>query len=125
MVLVNPSSTDYNMSLSRKEYVKIIKKFAASSKIEKKDGTSCSNGPLSALIFYIYKKWSEQAKSDKISEFISWLETAQGSSDDAHLALDSLDGVLLSAIHEFEEIEDEQTDLEVYLGNLWKQTFSS
>ncbi len=124
LVLVNPSSTDYNLKKSRDGYDSIIKKLASGSIVEKDDETSYSNGPLSALISYIYIKWSEEAGSDKTSEFISWLETAEGSSDDAHLALDSLDGVLLSAIHEFEEIEKGQTDLEAYLKNLWLQTFS-
>jgi len=125
LVLVNPSSTDYNMIQNRDGYFKIIEELASASNIDKKEKSSDSAGPLSALISYIFKKWSEEAKSDKMSEFISWLETAQGSSDDANLALDSLDGVLLSAIHEFEDIEDEQTDLDIYLGNLWRQTFSS
>ena len=124
LVLVNQSSTDYNLKKSRIGYNRIIKKLASASTLEKEDETSHSDGPLSALISYIYLKWSEEAGSDETSEFISWLETAQGSSDDAYLALDSLDGLLLSAIHEFEEIENGQTDLEVYLRNLWLQTFS-
>jgi len=125
LVLVNPSSTDYNMIQSSDGYNSIIKELASAGIVEKEDSTSRSAGPLSALIFYIFSNWSKEAKSEKISEFISWLETAQGSSDDAHLALDSLDGVLLSAIHEFEEIDEELTDMEVYLGNLWRHTFSS
>lgn len=125
LVLINPSSTGYNMRQSSDGYNEIIKELSSVSIVGKEDRPSRSAGPLSELISYIFSKWSVEAKSKKISEFISWLETAQGSSDDANLALDSLDGVLLSSIHEFEEISDDQINMDVYLGNLWKQTFSS
>ncbi len=123
LVLVNPASRQPNIRKTLNQYIKIIKEIYSSSKGNGNDENAL-NGPLSALISYIYKKWSELTRSDDISEFIFWLETAQGTYDDALFALDTLDGLLLSAIHEFEEIDDKQTDLETYLGNLWKQTFS-
>nr|MDA3791541.1 hypothetical protein [Desulfobacula sp.] len=106
------------------QYIKIINKLSSTSGGNIQDDAT-PDGPLSALLFYIYEQWSELTNSDVVNEFISWLETAQGTSDDALFALDSLDGLLISAIHEFEEMGEEQIDIEVYLGNLWKQTFSN
>lgn len=124
LVLVNPTSRQTNIRKTLKQYRKIIKEISSNSRgRENYDGAL--DGPLSALIHHIYDKWCVLTESKDMDEFIYWLETAQGSSNDALLPLDTLDGLLLSAIHEFEEMDDEQIDLETYLGNLWEQTFSN
>ena len=124
LVLLNPSSTGYNMKENVKSYRDIINELASNVGKDDDEQVSSSDGPLSALMSYIFSKWSQESKSDDVSEFISWLETAEGSTNDANLALDTLDGVLLSGINEFEELDDDQFDLESYLSNLWAQTFS-
>ena len=124
LVLVKPRSNGYNIRKSQQQYVEIIKKLSSTSGQDIQRDTT-TDGALSALLSYIFEKWSELTNSEDISEFISWLETAQGFSDDALLALDSLDGLLMPAIHEFEEIGGDHIDTEVYLTNLWKQTFSN
>jgi len=124
LVLVHATSRRANLYKSQQQYKKIIKKLSAIPK-ESELGIDVSEGPLSALIHYIFKKWSTLTKSENSNEFIAWLETAQGISNDACFALDTLDGLLLSAIHEFEEMDDKQVDMEIYLKDLWRQTFSS
>ena len=124
LVLVHSTSRRANIYKTRKQYNKIIRKLSAVSE-ESKTDVDVSDGPLSALIHHIFDKWRILTMSEDTSEFISWLETAQGTSDDALFALDTLDGLLLSAIHEFEEMGGEQNDVEAYLGKLWKQTFSN
>jgi len=124
LVLVHATSRQANLYKSQQQYNKIIKKLSAIPK-ERELGIDVSEGPLSALIHYIFNEWSTLTKSEDSNEFIAWLETAQGISNDAYFALDTLDGLLLSAIHEFEEMDDKQVDVETYLKDLWKQTFSS
>lgn len=123
-MLMNPTSEQANIYKTRKQYIKIIKEIYSGSSGDTTDDKE-PDGPLSALIEYIYEKWCELANSEDIDEFMLWLETAEGTSNGALFALDTLDGLLLSAIQEFEEIGESQVDIETFLGNLWQQTFSS
>jgi len=129
LVLFNPSSEEtYQRQQSKDAYIRIINELSTDAKSDQEKDT-ISDGPLAELIIYIYRKWSQQANTEDIQEFITWLETAaydggEDSTDETLVALDSLDGVLLDAIHEFEETNTEEIDLEEYLIKLWNQTFS-
>jgi hypothetical protein len=131
LVLIDPTSTEYNTMQNHETYRELIKALTSVSSITAAT-TRKDVGPLERLIVFIYSQWSKLAKSSSTEEFFSWLEITAcyangGEPNDAIDSLDTLDGILLGAIAEVEsQLTDGQStvDYEDVLRGLWRSSFS-
>lgn len=86
---------------------------------------------INILLNTVWNAWKNISNDSNLDEFYNWLETVipfenNKTEENENLkALDSLDGFLLSSIHEFENQEDTTTALEDYLKLLWQNTFAN
>jgi hypothetical protein len=91
-----------------------------------------ASSPLWHLLRQLQAAWSEIAGSSDVTAFYEWLEnvavveTAAGASR-THDYLDSLDGFLISAIEEAEELKRSElstVELETELAAIWRRTYA-
>ncbi|MFE3897199.1 MULTISPECIES: DEAD/DEAH box helicase [unclassified Priestia] len=92
--------------------------------------------PLATLISYIEDKWRLITQSNSEEEFFDWLEKAipseneqifeENSGMEAEQALDTLDSILIAAIVEIEQADDNMNLVRVehMLTELWKKTYA-
>lgn len=95
-----------------------------------------AQSPLAVLLRQIRMLWQRISNSDSDSAFLDWLERAvpssqnyAGGSQDAEAVnlLDTLDGVLLSAVVELEQLTSTDVDidtLEARLREIWQHTYA-
>ncbi len=102
---------------------------AADLRQEPQDQASSS---LAILLREIHIAWIELTGSANLQEFEGWLEqTAIIGTEEvdskAHSYLDSLDGFLIAAIHELEEMRNQELtgpQLEQELARIWRRTYA-
>lgn len=92
-----------------------------------------NRGPLAILVKRIYEKWKEIARDSADAAFYRWLEetiyelSPSSQPDDAVTSLDTLDGFLIAAISEMENLHDTELSdeaIEEFLQAIWRGTFS-
>lgn len=95
------------------------------------------HSPLAELIEYLQRQWHEITGSDSLTEFARWLEETavlyqpSGALTEPAAALleslDSLDGILLSALVEAEQRADRDlsaVEVEEHLQGIWQQSYA-
>ncbi len=90
------------------------------------------SSPLAQLLLAIEQAWRATARTDTASDFESWLEQTAVAPDvvdetPAVRRLDSLDGFLLSALQEIEELRSAEVpndELEETLAQVWRRTYA-
>jgi hypothetical protein len=127
LVLLPPSGEP---DLPRKRYRELIRELVSAT--QEDIGSSVS--PLSELLAEIWDGWQALSLSSDRQQFLHWLEVTaprqyQQSTPDGALpaaveALDTLDGVLLSAVVETEELS-EVTTAEQQLQEIWQSSFAA
>lgn len=99
-----------------------------------------ANSPLAILLMKLREAWEELSDSDDDANFIAWLEntavvedgsdgdSAGDENEDVSMALlDSLDGLLIAAIQEVEQLRGTtlgSADLEAELQSVWRRTYA-
>lgn len=98
-----------------------------------------ANSPLAILLMKLREAWEELSDSDDDEGFIVWLENTAvvdgsdgDSADDENedvskTLLDSLDGLLIAAIQEVEQLRGARlgpADLEAELQSVWRRTYA-
>lgn len=86
------------------------------------------HSPIEKLLSEILKRWLDISNSENIDDFYNWLEvTAYDDSienDEAVIALDTLDGLLISSIFEYETFNNSLNNVEENIKELWQNTFA-
>lgn len=105
---------------------------ASTADLSVKEGTA--NSALAILLERLRDAWEELSGSDADDEFTEWLEETavvdgDGSveGDDSETLLDTLDGLLIAAIHEIEQMRSASfsaDELEAELSALWRRTYA-
>lgn len=119
----------------RSEYKALRKELLVNSPTDQE-----ANSPLALLLTTLHDK-ARSSLGLNTEEFLEWLELAtpdeisgdagQGDNNAASIfadTLDELDGILLSACHELQVLDEEQltlAELEEALAKIWSKTFSS
>jgi len=101
------------------------------------DRDTDAQSPLAELLTYLEEQWHRLPAPEAQGSFFDWLEqtapietqdyVTNGDSLAAIEALDSLDGILLSAIVELEQIAEEELsadELEDHLKRIWQRTYA-
>lgn len=93
-----------------------------------------ANSALAMLLQRIRDAWEQLSRSDDDDEFARWLEEAivvdgndDGDDHDTKTPLDTLDGLLIAAIQEIEQMHAAGLDaaqLEAELSALWRRTYA-
>jgi len=117
LILLRPASRLRDLSLDR--YRALIESLLSPA-------PSCSpKSPIVAAINDVWQEWRRMTQSDDEAAFLTWLETV--SLPDAVKAfgsLDSLDGILLSALVEHEDIRG-MSAWETSIQELWNGAFNA
>lgn len=134
LVLLNAQTKDPSDKKARKAYFKLVRDLQ--KQVGVNDGVEARSA-LAELIKYLYNQWRRFSGSDKLNDFLAWLEItaplkvkdnfANGASLSAIEALDSLDAFLLSAIVEIEQIAGKElsiNDLEERLKQIWQRSYA-
>ncbi|MET0438080.1 MAG: DEAD/DEAH box helicase, partial [Devosia sp.] len=105
---------------------------ASTGDLSVEEGTA--NSALAILLERLRDAWEELSGSDNDDEFTKWLEETAvvdgdggGEGDDSETLLDTLDGLLIAAIQEVEQIRSASLsagELEVELSALWRRTYA-
>lgn len=103
---------------------------ASAGDLSVEEGTA--NSALAILLDRLRDAWEELSGSDDDDEFSEWLEktaVVDGDSDDedSEKLLDTLDGLLIAAIQEIEQMSSaglSAADLETELSALWRRTYA-
>jgi hypothetical protein len=129
LVLLPAIRSRRDNDLPRRRYEELIARMSVRS-----TATGQALSPLSELLDEIWVAWQSLSGHTDRRRFAAWLETAapaqfERTEDDPSLppaleALDTLDGVLLSAVVESEEIRA-ATDLEDQLRSIWHSSFAA
>ena len=128
-------STDQSTTRARRRYVSIIEEIQVLHE-EIEDATE-ERSPLAALIAGLEQQWQRITGLDSTQEFLAWLEQTAPLSidfdgiDESEInsiqSLDTLDGVILAAITEIEQLSTgvlSNNDLEERLRLIWRHTFA-
>jgi hypothetical protein len=97
--------------------------------------TDTVKSPLSELLRKLESKWSIAFNSNDKSQFIKWLEDTIPLNDEENISLslsaeellDTLDGILISALVELELIDEKKTSpdtLEDKLRSIWRKSYA-
>jgi superfamily II DNA/RNA helicase len=103
---------------------------ASTGDLSVEEGTA--NSALAILLDRIRDAWEDLSGSDDDDEFAEWLEetsVVDGNDDDndSEKLLDTLDGLLIAAIQEIEQMRTaggNAADLETELSALWRRTYA-
>ncbi len=104
---------------------------ASGSDLSVEEGTA--NSALAILLERLRDAWMELSGSDDNDEFTEWLEETAvvdvdgGGDDESETLLDTLDGLLIAAIQEIEQMRTaglSDGDLETELTALWQRTYA-
>lgn len=103
---------------------------ASSGELSVEDGTA--NSALAILLERMREVWEELSDSDDDDEFLEWVEETavvggEGGDDEGETLLDTLDGLLIAAIQEIEQLRTaglSADELEAELSALWKRTYA-
>lgn len=103
---------------------------ASTGDLSLEEGTA--NSALAILLERLRDAWEELSGSDDDGEFNEWLEETavidgDGDNDDTEELLDTLDGLLIAAIQEVEQMRSaglSADDLESELSALWRRTYA-
>ncbi|WP_414156427.1 DEAD/DEAH box helicase [Pseudomonas sp. BNK-30] len=93
---------------------------------------STANSALAMLLERLRDAWGSLCGSDDENEFAKWLEQTavverDGDEDDSEKLLDTLDGLLITAVQEIEQACDADmsaVELETELSALWRRTYA-
>jgi hypothetical protein len=139
LVLLNAKTTDWSDKQARKAYFKLVRDLQ--NQVGAVNAITKARSALAELIKYLYNQWRYFSGSNKLDDFLAWLEItapltmplevkddfANGASLSAIEALDSLDGFLLSAIVEIEQMAGKElsiNDLEERLKQIWQRSYA-
>lgn len=125
--------SDWSATNARKIYFDIISQLDLNSSIQLVE--SKANSPITHLMKYIVEQWRSLTGKKTSKQFFEWLESTiptdihQNEDDNnAVIALDTLDGILISLIEEnsLEEKDNNKTraQVEEHLQRVWKYTYS-
>lgn len=103
---------------------------ASTGELSVEEGTA--NSALAILLERLRDSWEELSGSDDDAEFADWLEMTAviddgEDGDDTEELLDTLDGLLIAAIHEIEQNRAAglgAAELEAELSALWRRTYA-
>ncbi|MBB6469953.1 superfamily II DNA/RNA helicase [Aminobacter lissarensis] len=105
---------------------------ASTGDLSVEEGTA--NSALAMLLERLRDAWEELSSSDDDDEFAEWLEKTAvvdgdggENSDDSYTLLDTLDGLLIAAIQEIEQMRTAglgAAELETELSSLWRRTYA-
>ncbi len=112
------------------EELKEATELASTGDLSVEEGTA--NSALAILLERLRDAWEELSGSDDDDEFTEWLEEttvvdSDGDDDDSERLLDTLDGLLIAAIQEIEQMRSaglSAADLETELSALWRRTYA-
>jgi hypothetical protein len=138
LVLLQPVRGDAKTALSieqaRNRYFSLVEKLKGQSGLDVESADAQS--PLAELLFYLEDQWKHLPGSEAGDSFLEWLEQTAplelgddlGDESTAAIeALDSLDGLLLSAIVEIEQVAEEELsvdELEERLKRIWQRSYA-
>ena len=105
-------------------------KFASTRDLSAEEGTASS--ALAILLARLRHAWKKLSGSDDDDEFSEWLEKTSvvdggSNDDDSEILLDTLDGLLIAAIQEIEQMRNAglgAAELESELSALWRRTYA-
>lgn len=103
---------------------------ASTGDLSVEEGTA--NSALAILLERLRDAWEDLSGSDDDGEFAEWLEETSVVDgpvdvDDSEKLLDTLDGLLIAAIQEIEQMRNSSSsavDLEAELSALWRRTYA-
>ena len=103
---------------------------ASNGDLSVEEGTG--NSALAILLKRLRDAWEELSGSDDDDAFTEWLEETaivdgDGGGDDSEALLDTLDGLLIAAIQEIEQMHTSalsSSELEAELSALWRRTYA-
>jgi len=135
LVLLDARSADWSSRQARDRYFTLVEGLQRQSEVD--DGSANAQSPLAELLIYLEKQWRRLSGSEARGNFLDWLEQTaplaarDDLTDDTGLAaieaLDSLDGLLLSAIVEIEQVAEEELsadELENRLKKIWQRSYA-
>lgn len=117
-------------------YIKLVKELKEATELMSAGDLSVdegtANSALAILLKQIRDAWKDISSSDDDAEFAKWLETTVvvddgGTDNDTKGLLDTLDGLLIAAIQEIEQMRAAGLDaaaLEAELSTLWQRTYA-
>lgn len=128
LVVLQDGLSDWSAKNAKDQYEKLITLLDLQHKTENRKKLKIKS-PLSELLNHIYEKWQEVSGTNNMSEFENWLETTiPDFGKEAEESLDSLDGILLSSIVEFESKSTisnlNREEIEKHLKKVWSNTYS-
>lgn len=128
LVMLEGNPSDWSAQNATDQYEKLITLLEIKSRDENKN-TSKVSSPLAELINYIFEKWSELTGSKNLIDFEKWLEdTMPTFGKESEESLDSLDGLLISSIVEYEvnfsNLNVNREVIEDHLRKVWQNTYS-
>lgn len=119
----------------RRRYFELINELKG--QVEVADRETGAHSPLAELLSYLEKQWNQYFSSSNHTEFLEWLEKVaplkiKGElNEDTGLsiieAVDTLDSILLAAITELEQVDNETlsaSQLEDRLRQIWQRSYA-
>ena len=133
LVLLKDPASDRSSRQSLDFYRRLTASLATQS--SDAPGSQSPESPLAHLLTQLVHQWRRITGSADRDQFYDWLEQTVPQRDNAlrrddlaaHQALDSVDGVLLAAIVEAEQLSDEELSLdeiEHRLQQIWRHTYA-
>ncbi|MEX2462540.1 MAG: DEAD/DEAH box helicase [Paenibacillaceae bacterium] len=132
LIMLESASSDWGAINARDEYFNVIQQLSQSG-IEE-TGVNKSKSPMAELLKYLVEQWMSLSGTKSIEQFWDWLETTVPSNMidnlnviDAENSLDTLDGILLSTIVEYEQQRSgilTRDALEGHLQELWHKMYA-
>ncbi|MFC3746808.1 DEAD/DEAH box helicase [Paenibacillus sp. GCM10012306] len=132
LIMLESASSDWSVQNVRSAYFSVIQELSESHIDDM--GTKKSKSPLAELLKYLATQWEILSGANSIEQFWNWLETTIPSdiienmnAIDAENSLDTLDGLLLSIIVEYEQRKSEvltRAELENHLKELWIKMYT-
>ena len=127
LVLLSVGRNDDGERRALQHYSQLIRRLRI--EVSHSGGHDGGVSPLAVLLQTLYRQWQHIAGSTNESEFLQWLETAAPNVPGTIVPnlLDSLDGLLLSAIVEIEELSGSSVDLselETRLTQIWQRCYA-
>ncbi|GAB1773224.1 DEAD/DEAH box helicase [Priestia megaterium] len=137
LIMLEGTPSDWNAKNKQKNYFQIIRQLEADNQTNLVKNEVKS--PLAELFNHMIEVWGELSGPRTVKKFFDWLENTKPFNDsnnnvdndnfiEAEKSLDTLDGILLSSIVEYEEMESERAltreQLENHLQKVWSRTYA-
>ncbi|MDA2136749.1 DEAD/DEAH box helicase [Bacillus cereus group sp. Bc256] len=129
LVLLENKPSDWGARNVKEKYFDLINLL----KVTTKEKDIRPKSPLGELLKHLIEGWIELSDSTSENEFLEWLEYSRPlslneSDTPAEERLDTLDGILLSTIVEYEQTKDSlgsRAELEEYLRKTWSSSYAN